>query len=66
MLESANVDFLLAAKLFDLMTVYFLKNRKIVGGQVGRLLSQVSRVRIPSSVKINYTESVFLMYFYKF
>ena len=63
MLESANVDFLLAAKLFDLMTVYFLKNRKIVGGQVGRLLSQVSRVRIPSSVKINYTESVFLMYF---
>ena len=63
MLESANVDFLLAAKLFDLMTVYFLKNRKIVGGQVGRLLPQVSRVRIPSSVKINYTESVFLMYF---
>ena len=52
MLESANVDFLLAAKLFDLMTVYFLKNRKIVGGQVGRLLPQVSRVRIPSSVKI--------------
>ena len=52
MLESANVDFLLAAKLFDLMTVYFLKNRKIVGGQVGRLLPQVLRVRIPSSVKI--------------